>query len=192
MPETLTPELCVIGAGPGGLTVAFAATALGVPVVLVEKGRLGTERLNAGRLPAQALIAAGRRAEANRTSAPFGLKPQKNNVEFHAVNDHVRGVLEAAAPNYTSERFAGLGGRLIEAAAHFKGASTVVAGDVEIKARRFVIATGSVPLLPAIAGLDQTPYLTSDQLYETRARPRQLLIAGGGPAALELAQAFCR
>lgn len=192
MAEQLTPELCVIGAGTGGLAVALAAVTLGIPVVLVEKARLGADRLGAGRLPTQALIAAGRRAAALRDSGAFGVKTSKTNVEFHAVNDHVRGVLETVAPNASAARFTGLGGRLIEAEARFTGAGTVVAGDCEIKARRFVIATGSAPRLPEIAGLDQTPYLTTDQLFETRARPKQLLVVGAGPTALELAQAFQR
>ena len=62
MAELITPDICVIGAGSGGLSVAAAAAAFGVPVVLVEKGKMGGECLNSGCVPSKALIAAARRA----------------------------------------------------------------------------------------------------------------------------------
>jgi pyruvate/2-oxoglutarate dehydrogenase complex dihydrolipoamide dehydrogenase (E3) component len=193
MAEQLTPTLCIIGAGSGGLSVAAAAAALGVPVVLVEKGKMGGECLNTGCVPSKALIAAGARAEAVRSSAPFGIKAQRPNVEFYGVNDHVHGVIGAIAPNDSRERFTGLGVRVIAGEARFRDAETVVVGDdIEIRASRFVIATGSAPAVPSIAGLDQTPYLTNETVFEARERPKHLIILGAGVVGLELAQAFRR
>ena len=96
MAEQLTPDLCVIGAGSGGLSVAAVAAALGVPAVLIEKGKMGGECLNAGCVPSKALIAAGKRAHMFGSSAPFGIKPQRAHVEFHEVNDHVHRVIASS------------------------------------------------------------------------------------------------
>ena len=114
--------------GAAGLSVAAAAAALGVPVVLIEKGRMGGECLNTGCVPSKAMIAAGRRAEAFRTSGPFGIKPAKPAVEFAEVNDHIHRVIKAIAPNDSKERFTGLGVRVIEGEARFRDPKTVVVG----------------------------------------------------------------
>jgi pyruvate/2-oxoglutarate dehydrogenase complex dihydrolipoamide dehydrogenase (E3) component len=192
MAEQLTPDLCVIGGGAAGLSVAAAAAALGVPVVLIEKGRMGGECLNTGCVPSKAMIAAGRRAEAFRTSGPFGIKPAKPVVEFAEVNDHIHSVIKAIAPNDSKERFTGLGVRVIEGEARFRDPKTIVVGPYEIAARRFVIATGSRPDVPPISGLEQVPYLTNENAFEIRERPKHLIVLGGGAVGLELAQAFRR
>ena len=192
MAERLTPDLCIIGAGSGGLSVAAAAAALGVPVVLIEKAKMGGDCLNTGCVPSKALLAAAKRAEAFRSSAAFGVKPQRPSIEFYQVNDHVHGVIAAIAPNDSRARFTALGVRVIEGEARFQDAQTVVAGDVEVKARRFVIATGSTPAVPPIPGLDRTPYLTNETIFEARERPKHLIVIGAGAVGLELAQAFRR
>ena len=197
MAEQLTPDLCVIGAGAAGLSVAASAATFGVPVVLIEKGRMGGECLNTGCVPSKAMIAAGRRAEVFRTSGPFGIRPVRPAVEFDEVSDRIHRVIEAIAPNDSKERFTGLGVRVIEGEARFTDTRTVVIGQdpdikFEIKARRFVIATGSSPVVPSISGLDQMPYLTNESVFETRERPKHLIILGAGTTGLELAQAFRR
>ena len=193
MAEALTPDLCVIGAGSGGLSVAAAAAALGVPVVLIEKGKMGGDCLNVGCVPSKAMIAAAKRAEAVRSAAAFGIKPQRPGVEFYQVNDHINEVIAAIAPNDSRERFTGLGVRVIDGEARFTDANTVAVGEqYEIKARCFVIATGSVPAVPPIPGLDKTPYLTNETVFEMRERPKHLIVIGAGAIGLELAQAFRR
>jgi pyruvate/2-oxoglutarate dehydrogenase complex dihydrolipoamide dehydrogenase (E3) component len=152
--DRLTPDICVIGAGSGGLSVAAAAAAFGVPVVLIEKGKMGGDCLNYGCVPSKALLAAARHATGQRRAAPFGLKLARPEIDFAKVNAHVHGVIAAIAPNDSKERFTGLGVQVIEGTARFKDARTVVVGErFEIKARRFVVATGSVPAVPPIPGL---------------------------------------
>jgi pyruvate/2-oxoglutarate dehydrogenase complex dihydrolipoamide dehydrogenase (E3) component len=197
MAEKLTPDICVIGAGAGGLSVAAAAAAFGVPVVLIEKGRMGGECLNTGCVPSKAMIAAAARAEAMRGGVQFGIKQVRPGVEFDQVNDHIHRVIDAVAPNDSRERFTALGVRVIEGEARFRDHRTVVVGQepdirFEITARRFVIATGSLPLIPPISGLDQVPYLTNENVFDLRERPKHLIIVGAGPVGLELAQAFRR
>jgi pyruvate/2-oxoglutarate dehydrogenase complex dihydrolipoamide dehydrogenase (E3) component len=193
MAELLKSDICVIGAGSGGLSVAAAAAAFGVPVVLVEKGEMGGECLNTGCVPSKSLIAAARRARAIEESRAFGVGAAPAAIDFGRVRDHVHGVIAAVAPNDSRERFTGLGVRVIEGAARFKNRRTVAVGDgIEIRARRFVIATGSVPALPPIPGLETVPYLTNETVFDLTACPEHLIIIGGGPIGLELAQAFRR
>src|SRR5213592_1716475 len=87
--EVLSPDICVIGAGSGGLSVAAAAAAFGVPVVLVEKNKMGGDCLNYGCVPSKALIASAKRAEAPRRAAPFGVMTQRPAIDFAKVHDHV-------------------------------------------------------------------------------------------------------
>jgi pyruvate/2-oxoglutarate dehydrogenase complex dihydrolipoamide dehydrogenase (E3) component len=192
MAEHLTPDICVIGAGSGGLSVAAAAAAFGVPVVLIEKGKMGGECLNTGCVPSKSLIAAGKRARAITDAAAFGVSTQAADIDFAKVHRHVHGVIAAIAPNDSKERFNGLGVRVIEGAARFKDRNTVVVNATEIAARRFVVATGSSPALPPIAGLDHVPYLTNETVFDLAARPEHLIVIGAGAIGLELAQAFRR
>lgn len=188
----LTPDLCVIGAGSGGLSVAAASASLGVSVVLVEKHRMGGDCLNSGCVPSKALIAAGRRAHTMRTSAPFGIASHAPVVDPHAVHDHVHGVIAAIAPNDSVERFTKLGVTVIQAPARFTDPRTVTAGTHIIKARRFVVATGSRAAIPPIPGLDDTPYFTNETIFENTDAIGHLLVIGGGPIGLEMAQAHRR
>jgi pyruvate/2-oxoglutarate dehydrogenase complex dihydrolipoamide dehydrogenase (E3) component len=193
MPEVLKPDICVIGAGSGGLSVAAAAAAFGVSVVLVEKGRMGGDCLNTGCVPSKSLIAAAKHARAISEAEAFGLPTRMPEVDFGKVHAHVHGVIAAIAPNDSKERFNGLGVRVIEGAARFKNRRTVAVGEAtEIRARRFVIATGSTPSLPPIAGLDTVPYLTNETVFDLTERPAHLIVLGAGPIGLELAQAFRR
>ncbi|MCV3239907.1 dihydrolipoyl dehydrogenase family protein [Mesorhizobium sp. ZC-5] len=192
MAKLLTPDICVIGAGSGGLSVAAAAAAFGVPVVLIEKGKMGGDCLNYGCVPSKAMLAAARHAHALRHGAQFGIADVEPDIDFSKVNQHIQAVVSAIAPNDSVERFTALGVQVIKAEARFKDARTVVAGDVEIRARRFVIATGSSPAIPPIPGLDGIGYLTNETLFEQTSRPRHLVVIGGGPVGLEMAQAHRR
>lgn len=190
--QTLTPDICVIGAGSGGLSVAAGAAAFGVSVVLVEKGKMGGDCLNYGCVPSKALIAAGKHAHALRNGAQFGIVNVQPDVNFKLVNQHIRKVIAAIAPNDSVERFTALGVRVIQAKASFKDADTVIAGKFEIKARRFVIATGSSAAVPPIEGLADVPFLTNESIFDLTRLPRHLIIIGGGPIGMELAQAHRR
>ena len=189
---TLTPDLCVIGAGSGGLSVAAAAAAFGVPVVLIEKGKMGGDCLNYGCVPSKALLAAARHAAAPRAASAFGLQLPRAEVDFAKVHAHVHNVIAAIAPNDSTERFTGLGVQVIAGAARFTDARTVTVGTFEIKARRFVVATGSTAAVPPIPGLEATPFLTNETIFEVKQCPEHLVIIGGGPIGLELAQAHRR
>jgi len=188
----IRPDLCIIGAGAGGLSVAAGAAQMGARVVLVERGRMGGDCLNYGCVPSKALLAAAHIAHGRGLGAEFGIAPARAEVDFAAVMDHVQGVIAAIAPHDSVERFEALGVRVIRAEARFAGPDIVEAGGQRIRARRFVIATGSAPLIPPIDGLDTVPYLTNETLFDLDERPAHLMVLGGGPIGIEMAQAFAR
>ncbi|HEX6001406.1 MAG TPA: FAD-dependent oxidoreductase [Hyphomicrobiaceae bacterium] len=185
-------DLCVVGAGPGGLSVAVAAAQLGVSVALVERHRMGGDCLNYGCVPSKALLAAARRAELMRTAAPFGIAPVDPSVDHAAVCDHVQSVIAGVAPNDSVERMTGLGIKVVRGNGHFITRDTLLAGEQRIKARRFVIATGSSPYIPPVPGLDKVPYFTNETIFQNREKLDHLIVIGGGPVGLELAQAHVR
>lgn len=188
----LTPDLCIIGAGAAGLSAAAGAAAFGVETVLIERGEMGGECLNTGCIPSKALVAAARRAKDITTASRFGLDAQLAPVDFGAVMDWVRQPIETIAPQDSVARFERLGVRVIRADAHFIDHETLQAGDVRIRARRFILATGSAPAVPTIPGLAVTPYLTNETIFSLRQPPAHLAILGGGASGVEFAQAFAR
>ena len=192
MSERIRTDVCVIGAGSGGLSVAAAAVQMGARVVLIEKGRMGGDCLNYGCVPSKSLIAAGRAAETMRSASRYGVANGNPRIDFAAIHDHVHGVIAGIAPHDSQERFEGLGVRVIRAAARFTGPAEVEAGDVIVRARRFVIATGSSPSVPPIEGLAEIPYLTNETIFGLREAPEHLIVIGGGPIGTEMAQAHRR
>lgn len=198
MSERLEVDLCVIGAGSGGLSVAAGASQLGQKVVLCERGRMGGDCLNYGCVPSKSVIAASRAATAIRDAHRFGIRAGEPVTDYAALREHVRGVIAAIEPNDSVERFTGLGVRVIRAHARFTGPDEVVADDTVIRARRFVIATGSTPSVPPIPGLARepgdsgVPFLTNETVFDLGQCPRHLIVIGGGPIGCELAQAHRR
>lgn len=192
MTKSYDADLCIIGAGSGGLSLAAGAAQLGRKVVLFEKGEMGGDCLNTGCVPSKALIAAATRAHAMRSAKKFGIAPVEPTVDFTAVMDHVRGVIETIAPVDSQERFEGFGVTVIRAAAKFTGPRTVEGGGAMVNAKHIVIATGSTPFVPPIDGVDATPYFTNETIFENRTRPEHLIVIGGGPIGVEMAQAHRR
>ncbi|MCC6470529.1 MAG: FAD-dependent oxidoreductase [Alphaproteobacteria bacterium] len=188
----LSVDLCVIGAGSGGLTVAAGASQMGASVALVERDRMGGDCLNFGCVPSKALLAAAHAAEAMRQADRLGIERHEPRVDFARVMDHVQGVIDAIAPNDSRDRFEGLGVRVIKAEARFTSGTTLEAGGETIQARRVVIATGSAPMVPPIPGLAEAPYLTNETVFANDRKPSHLIVVGGGPVGLELAQAHRR
>lgn len=184
--------LCVVGAGSGGLSVAAAAAQMGVDTVLVERGAMGGDCLNTGCVPSKALLAAAKAAHAVRTAGRFGVDGHEPSVDFARVHAHVHGAIAAIAPHDSQERFEGLGVRVLRAHARFTGPDALEAGGHVVRARRFVLATGSRAAVPPIPGLDAVPFLTNESLFERTAAPEHLIVLGGGPIGVEMAQAHRR
>ena len=193
MAEVLTCDICVIGGGSGGLAVAAGAAQMGASTILFERAKMGGDCLNTGCVPSKALLAAARAADTIRRADRFGISAAEPDIRFDQVRDHVRGVIAAIAPHDSIERFARLGVRVIQQSARFTGPRELQAEDgARIRARRVVVATGSVPAIPPIPGLDGVPYLTNETIFDNAERPAHLIIIGGGPIGVEMAQAHRR
>lgn len=187
--QDISADICVIGGGSGGLSVAAGAVQMGASVVLFERGLMGGDCLNYGCVPSKAMLAAGHAAATARTAGRFGISLPAPDIDFGKVHAHVRDVIAGIEPHDSVERFEELGVRVIQAQATFLDARTVSGGGFRVRARRFVIATGSSAMIPPIAGLDSTPYLTNETIFDLTERPDHLLIVGGGPIGCELAEA---
>jgi len=185
-------DVCVIGAGSGGLSVAAGAVQMGAKVVLLESHKMGGDCLNFGCVPSKALLAAGKQAHAMRSGERLGVTPVMPAVSYAAAKDYVQSVIQTIAPVDSQERFERLGVKVIRERGRFISPNEVQAGDTIITARRFVIATGSSPLVPPIPGLENVPFETNETIFELREQPRHLLTVGGGPIGMEMAQAHVR
>ena len=185
-------DICIIGAGSGGLSLAAGAVQMGAKVVLVESGKMGGDCLNYGCVPSKALLAAAKRAHAIENAAPFGIASVKPKIDFAKVHAHVRGVIRAIEPHDSQERFEELGVKVIREKGYFISPKILQAGDTRISAKRFVIATGSSPAIPPISGLCEVKYLTNESIFNLKEAPKHLIIMGGGPIGCEMAQAFSR
>lgn len=192
MSESVRADICVIGAGAGGLSVAAGASQMGASVVLFEKGAMGGDCLNVGCVPSKAMLAAGHAAHGASQADRYGLGAMVPEVDWARVRAHVQGVIAEIAPMDSVERYTGFGVRVVQAEARFTGARTVEGGGVTVEAKYVVIATGSTPAVPPIPGLDTVPFLTNETVFDLEERPRRLLVLGGGPIGCELAQAHAR
>ena len=192
MVKQLTADICIIGGGSGGLSVAAGAAQMGAKTILVEGGKMGGDCLNYGCIPSKALIAAAKKAAALYGAEKFGVSGPAPDVDFPAVMDHVAGVIAGIAPHDSVERFESLGVEVLLGYAKFTGPGEIEVGDNRVKARRFVVATGSTATAPPIPGLEEAGYLTNETIFENRVKPDHLIIIGGGPIGLEMAQAHVR
>ena len=188
-----TCDVCVIGAGAAGLSVAAGTARLGLRTVLIERARMGGECLNTGCVPSKALLSAAKAAHQRETlRSPGRSELTSSAIDFAGVKDGVQAVIDAIAPHDSAERFEALGVTVIADTAQFVDARTVRAGQRHITARWFVIATGSKAFIPAIPGLDAGKVLTNDSIFQLRERPDHLVIIGAGPIGIEMAVAHRR
>lgn len=190
--QMLIPDFCVIGAGSGGLSFAAGAVQMGASVVLLESKKMGGDCLNYGCVPSKSLIAAAKFGHESLRSKDFGWTASKPKVDFEKVHEHINNVIKAIAPNDSVERFEKLGVQVILEQGHFIDEKTVETESHLIQAKRFVIATGSTPFVPPIEGLATVPYLTNETIFDLKELPKHLVVIGGGPIGIEMAQAFLR
>ncbi|WP_281685228.1 dihydrolipoyl dehydrogenase family protein [Thalassobaculum salexigens] len=192
MTETIQADICVIGAGSGGLSVAAGASQMGASVVLFEKAEMGGDCLNVGCVPSKALLAAGHAAHGAPQAARYGVDASVQAVDWARLRAHVQGVIAEIAPMDSVARYTGFGVRVVQAEARFTGPRSVEGGGIRVEAKFVVIATGSTPAVPPIPGLDGVALLTNETVFDLAERPRRLLVLGGGPIGCELAQAHAR
>lgn len=183
-------DIAIVGGGAGGLSVAATAAQLGLNVVLVEGHKMGGDCLNSGCVPSKSLLAAAKAQWQSQHSQHLGVHFNPQNIDFTATMRHVHGVIHNIAEHDSIERFTKLGVKVISQPGEFVDSKTLQAGDTLIKARRFVIATGSHAFVPPIPGLDKVKYLTNESIFDLQKQPEHLIVIGGGPIGVEIAEAF--
>jgi pyruvate/2-oxoglutarate dehydrogenase complex dihydrolipoamide dehydrogenase (E3) component/uncharacterized membrane protein YdjX (TVP38/TMEM64 family) len=200
-PTQFDRNLIVIGAGAGGLVSAYIAAAVKARVTLVEAHKMGGDCLNYGCVPSKALIKSAKLAQQMRQASRYGLQDTPPQFDFKAVMQRIQSVIAAIEPHDSIERYTALGVDVLQGHAQIINPWTVEValnsgGTQRLTTRSIVIAAGAQPVVPALPGLAEAGYLTSDTLWDTFAQldavPRRLLVLGGGPIGCELAQAFAR
>ncbi|MFA6985409.1 MAG: FAD-dependent oxidoreductase, partial [Arenimonas sp.] len=191
-PARFDSNLIVIGAGSGGLVASYIGSAIKAKVTLIERHQMGGDCLNTGCVPSKALIRSARLLAEARQSRMFGIARLEATFEFSQIMDRVRRIIEKVRPHDSIERYTELGVEVITGEARIVSPWEVEVNGRRISARSLIIASGARPLVPAIPGLDQVGYLTSDTVWKLRELPRRLLVLGGGPIGCELAQCFAR
>jgi dihydrolipoamide dehydrogenase len=191
-PKHFDTNLVVIGAGSGGLVSAYIAAAVKAKVTLIEKHKMGGDCLNTGCVPSKALLRSAKMLAYNKRAQEYGFKSAKVEFDFAEIMERVQRVIKTVEPHDSVERFTKLGVNCIQGEANITSPYTVTVNGKEITTRNIIIASGGRPFVPAIPGLEEVGYYTSDTIWNLRILPKQLLVLGGGPIGCELAQAFAR
>ena len=189
---TYDADLIVIGAGSAGLSVAAGAVQMGARVILIEGGEMGGDCLNTGCVPSKALIEAARHAKAAVAAAKLGVSCSQVAIDYASIMQHVHVTIATIEPHDSQERFENLGVRVIRGYAKFTSKNAIIVENETITGRRIVVATGANAVTPPIKGLDQVGYFTSESFFENYDQPDHLIIVGGGPVGVEMAQAHAQ
>ena len=189
---TYDADLIVIGAGSAGLSVAAGAVQMGACVILIEGGEMGGDCLNTGCVPSKALIEAARHAKAAVAAAKLGVSCSQVSIDYASIMQHVHATIATIEPHDSQERFENLGVRVIRGYAKFTSKNAIIVENETITGRRIVVATGANAVAPPIKGLDQVGYFTNESFFENYDQPDHLIIVGGGPIGIEMAQAHAQ
>jgi pyruvate/2-oxoglutarate dehydrogenase complex dihydrolipoamide dehydrogenase (E3) component len=186
-------DVAVIGGGAGGLVVASVAAQLGLDVALVEKEELlGGDCLHYGCVPSKALLRTAQVADMVRRAGEYGVHASHAEADIKQVNAYIKHAVTTIQHHDSHERFRGLGCDIYTGVARFNNTHSILVDDIELRARRIVIATGSAARIPDIDGIRSVDYLTNEDMYSLETKPQHLLILGAGPVGVEMAQAYAR
>ena len=191
-PAKFDYNLVVIGGGSAGLVSSYIAAAVKSKVALIEKHRMGGDCLNTGCIPSKALLRSAKMLSYAKRAKEFGFEKAEVDFDFATVMERVQQKIAQVEPHDSIERYTDLGVEVIEGEAKITSPWTVEVNGKILTSRSIIVATGAVPLIPSIKGLEQIDYLTSDNLWDLRELPEKLVVLGGGPIGCEMAQAFAR
>jgi pyruvate/2-oxoglutarate dehydrogenase complex dihydrolipoamide dehydrogenase (E3) component/uncharacterized membrane protein YdjX (TVP38/TMEM64 family) len=195
-PRRFDRNLIVIGAGAGGLVTSLVAAAVRARVTLIEEAQMGGDCLNRGCVPSKALIRSARAAHELRTASALGLAAREPEIDFPRLMARVNRIIAEIAPADSVERYEGLGVDVRQGRGRVIDPWTVEVNGERLTSRAIAIATGSEPIVPDLPGLAETGYLTSDTMWTHLSGlpdlPARLVVLGGGPIGIEMAQAFAR
>ena len=186
-------DVVIIGGGAGGLFAASIANGLGARTCLIEKKRLGGDCTWFGCMPSKALLKSAQVANLVKRFSEFGIDIQGNfKLGTNGAMSYVRNVVQEIATHHPQELFEKRGIKVIFEAPKFTDTKTIEANNQKITAKKFIICTGSHPLVPPIEGLKNIDYLTNENIFDLEKLPESLIVLGGGPIGLELSQGLNR
>ncbi|MGH7935451.1 MAG: FAD-dependent oxidoreductase, partial [Chthoniobacterales bacterium] len=186
-------NLVVIGAGTAGLVTAAGSVALGARVALIERRKMGGDCLNFGCVPSKALISSARLLQRMREAKRWGLKSIEPDFDSAEVFASMRAARAEIAPLDSQERFESLGVDVFADEAIFVSPHEIEVGGERLRAKHFIIATGTRAAIPAVIGASKVPYFTNETIFDDlEKKPENLLIVGGGPIGCEIGQMFNR
>lgn len=185
-------DLVIVGAGSGGLTAAGFAAQLGAKVAVLEKNRIGGDCTWTGCVPSKALLKAAKVAHEIRSASRFGIAVNPPETEMTRVRDYVRQAIQRVYRFESPEELRKQGIEVIEGAGRFVDAKTMMVGEQLVRARAFLLTTGARPQIPTIAGLNEVPFMTYEQIFDNDRLPSSMIVVGGGPIGMEMAQAYQR
>lgn len=191
-PKSFDYNMVVIGAGSGGLVSSLIAGTLKAKVALIERNAMGGDCLNTGCVPSKALIRSAKVIALAKRAKEFGFKSGQIEFDFAEVMERVHKVIAKVAPHDSVERYTGFGVECIKGEARIKSPFAVEVGGRTLTTRNIIVATGGGPIVPPIPGLNEIPYLTSDNIWQLKQLPQHFLVLGAGPIGCELAQSFRR
>lgn len=185
-------DLCIIGGGAAGLVTAAGAASLGAKVILIEKHRLGGDCLYTGCVPSKTLIHSAEVAHTVKTAEKFGITAQLGIINQSAVMKRIADIIKKIEPNDSPERFRAMGVEVVLSEAQFIAEDCVAVDGRQIRARKFVLATGTRPFIPPISGLEQIHHFTNETIFDVSENIEHLIIVGSGAIGCEMAQSFRR
>ena len=185
-------DIVIIGAGAGGLIAARFANQLGARVLLVERDRIGGDCTWTGCVPSKSLIRVAKAAHEIRTAQRFGVQASLFRVDMAAVRDYVRRKVEQIYEPTSPAALEREGIEVALGSASFDGPDALRIAERVVVGRRYLVCTGAAPFTPDLPGLAETPHLTYHNIFDLSDLPESLIVVGGGPLGMELAQAFQR
>ncbi|MEO1395579.1 MAG: mercuric reductase [Cyanobacteria bacterium J06634_5] len=185
-------DLVVIGGGSAGLVAASAGAQINAKVALIEKHLLGGDCLHYGCVPSKSLIHAAQIAYNVKTASRFGVYTNEPTIKLDEAMGHVKSVVDTIQIHDSAERFEKLGVDVIFGMGQFVDEKTFEVNGRQLKARAFLVATGSRPAPPPVEGLKEAGFLTNEQIFSVTDRPDALAVIGAGPIGCELGQSFSR
>ncbi|MCD4743917.1 MAG: mercuric reductase, partial [Desulfobacteraceae bacterium] len=191
-PQSFEYNLVVIGAGSAGLVASYIASAVKAKVALIEEHKMGGDCLNTGCVPSKALIASAKLVSYTKRAKEFGFNRASIDFDFANVMERIQSVIKKVAPHDSVERFTGLGVDCIQGKAKIISPFEVKVNDKILTTKNIIVATGAKPMIPDLPGIDKIDYLTSDNIWDIRTLPENLVVLGAGPIGCELAQGFSR
>ncbi|HUR17568.1 MAG TPA: FAD-dependent oxidoreductase [Acidimicrobiales bacterium] len=187
-------DLVIVGMGSGGMPAAEFAASLGLKVAVVERGRVGGDCLWSGCVPSKTLLASAKVAHHIRHADHWGLTARPDlEVDTSLIWKRIRAVQDQiAASDDSPGRYSSLGVEIVQGNARIAGPRTVDVDGRTLSTRYILLCTGSRPATPRIAGLAESGFLTSDNIWQLDRAPASLVAIGAGPIGIELAQGLAR